>query len=108
MACLVRSATRAWANSSERYIFTCLNKITRTLFPASDDAILQYLNDKITDDFISAYQDKIAVLFIISYFLLLLKMISFKSEKYDLGYLIEKSKLFRAVKVLKCVYPEML
>jgi hypothetical protein len=33
-------------------------------------------------------------------------VMNFKSEKYDLGYLIEKSKLFRAVKVLKCVYPE--
>lgn len=32
-------------SASERYIFTQLNKITRTLFPSSDDAILQYLND---------------------------------------------------------------
>jgi DNA topoisomerase-2 len=32
-------------SASERYIFTCLNKITRSIFPASDDAILQYLND---------------------------------------------------------------
>ena len=32
-------------SASERYIFTCLNKITRTLFPSADDAILQYLND---------------------------------------------------------------
>ena len=32
-------------SASERYIFTCLNKITRTLFPVMDDAILQYLND---------------------------------------------------------------
>jgi len=32
-------------SASERYIFTCLNKITRTLFPACDDAILKYLND---------------------------------------------------------------
>jgi DNA topoisomerase-2 len=32
-------------SASERYIFTCLNKITRTIFPATDDAILQYLND---------------------------------------------------------------
>jgi len=32
-------------SASERYIFTCLNKITRTLFPSCDDAILKYLND---------------------------------------------------------------
>ena len=32
-------------SASERYIFTCLNKITRTLFPSADDNILQYLND---------------------------------------------------------------
>ena len=32
-------------SASERYIFTCLNKITRTLFPAVDDTILQYLDD---------------------------------------------------------------
>ena len=32
-------------SASERYIFTCLNKITRTLYPETDDAILQYLND---------------------------------------------------------------
>ena len=32
-------------SASERYIFTCLNKITRTLFPECDDAILNYLND---------------------------------------------------------------
>jgi len=32
-------------SASERYIFTCLNKITRSLFPHADDAILQYLND---------------------------------------------------------------
>jgi DNA topoisomerase-2 len=32
-------------SASERYIFTCLNKITRSIFPSSDDAILQYLND---------------------------------------------------------------
>jgi len=32
-------------SASERYIFTCLNKITRSVFPAGDDAILQYLND---------------------------------------------------------------
>ena len=29
-------------SASERYIFTCLNKITRTLFPSADDNILQY------------------------------------------------------------------
>jgi len=32
-------------SASERYIFTQLNKITRALFPAADDAILEYLND---------------------------------------------------------------
>jgi DNA topoisomerase-2 len=32
-------------SASERYIFTCLNKITRTLFPSADDTILQYLDD---------------------------------------------------------------
>jgi len=32
-------------SASERYIFTQLNKMTRTLFPAADDAILDYLND---------------------------------------------------------------
>jgi len=32
-------------SASERYIFTCLNKITRLLFPSVDDAILQYLDD---------------------------------------------------------------
>jgi DNA topoisomerase-2 len=32
-------------SASERYIFTCLNKITRTLYPIQDDAILKYLND---------------------------------------------------------------
>ena len=32
-------------SASERYIFTQLNKITRTLFPAADDNVLQYLND---------------------------------------------------------------
>ena len=32
-------------SASERYIFTQLNKITRTLFPQADDAILNYLND---------------------------------------------------------------
>jgi len=32
-------------SASERYIFTQLNKITRTLFPPADDAILDYLND---------------------------------------------------------------
>jgi DNA topoisomerase-2 len=31
--------------ASERYIFTRLEKITRTLFPAVDDNILKYLND---------------------------------------------------------------
>jgi DNA topoisomerase-2 len=32
-------------SASERYIFTQLNKITRTLFPSSDDNVLTYLND---------------------------------------------------------------
>ena len=32
-------------SASERYIFTQLNKITRSIFPATDDNILNYLND---------------------------------------------------------------
>jgi DNA topoisomerase-2 len=32
-------------SASERYIFTLLNKITRTIFQNTDDNILQYLND---------------------------------------------------------------
>ena len=32
-------------SASERYIFTCLNKITRKIFPVQDDYILQYLDD---------------------------------------------------------------
>jgi DNA topoisomerase-2 len=32
-------------SASERYIFTYLNKITRTIFPQADDAILKYLDD---------------------------------------------------------------
>jgi len=32
-------------SASERYIFTQLNKITRSIFPAKDDFILDYLND---------------------------------------------------------------
>jgi DNA topoisomerase-2 len=32
-------------SASERYIFTQLSKITRTLFPETDDKILKYLND---------------------------------------------------------------
>ena len=32
-------------SASERYIFTYLNKITRIIFPITDDAILNYLND---------------------------------------------------------------
>ena len=32
-------------SASERYIFTRLSKITRSLFPEQDDAILKYLND---------------------------------------------------------------
>ena len=32
-------------SASERYIFTQLNKITRTIYPEADDNILEYLND---------------------------------------------------------------
>lgn len=32
-------------SASERYIFTHLNEITRTIFPEADDKILTYLND---------------------------------------------------------------
>jgi len=32
-------------SASERYIFTQLNKITRSIFPVADDNILHYLND---------------------------------------------------------------
>jgi DNA topoisomerase-2 len=32
-------------SASERYIFTLLNKITRTIFQQSDDAVLNYLKD---------------------------------------------------------------
>ena len=32
-------------SASERYIFTQLNKITRTIFPSFDDNVLSYLND---------------------------------------------------------------
>ena len=32
-------------SASERYIFTCLNPITRALFPAADDHVLDYLED---------------------------------------------------------------
>ena len=32
-------------SASERYIFTQLNKLTRTIFPATDDNVLKYLND---------------------------------------------------------------
>ena len=32
-------------SASERYIFTQLNKMTRTIFPSSDDNVLTYLND---------------------------------------------------------------
>ena len=32
-------------SASERYIYTQLNKITRTIFPSSDDYILKYLDD---------------------------------------------------------------
>ena len=32
-------------SASERYIFTLLNKITRTIFPVEDGPVLEYLND---------------------------------------------------------------
>jgi len=32
-------------SASERYIFTYLNKITRSIFPVADDAVLKYLYD---------------------------------------------------------------
>jgi len=32
-------------SASERYIFTLLNKLTRSIFPSMDDNILKYLND---------------------------------------------------------------
>lgn len=32
-------------SASERYIFTQLNRITRAIFPQTDDAVLDYLND---------------------------------------------------------------
>jgi DNA topoisomerase-2 len=32
-------------SASERYIFTQLNKITRSIFPSADDNVLNYLND---------------------------------------------------------------
>ena len=32
-------------SASERYIFTMLNPLTRSIFPEADDAILNYLND---------------------------------------------------------------
>jgi DNA topoisomerase-2 len=32
-------------SASERYIFTCLNKITRTIFQPNDDHVLTYLDD---------------------------------------------------------------
>ncbi|NDH06281.1 hypothetical protein EBX93_10210, partial [bacterium] len=32
-------------SASERYIFTQLNKITRSIYPAADDNVLTYLND---------------------------------------------------------------
>ena len=32
-------------SASERYIFTMLNPLTRSLFPEADDAVLTYLND---------------------------------------------------------------
>jgi len=32
-------------SASERYIFTYLNKLTRLIFPESDDSILEYLDD---------------------------------------------------------------
>ena len=32
-------------SASERYIFTLLNKMTRSIFPEADDAVLKYLDD---------------------------------------------------------------
>jgi DNA topoisomerase-2 len=32
-------------HASARYIFTCLNKITRVIFPEADDHTLKYLED---------------------------------------------------------------
>jgi DNA topoisomerase-2 len=32
-------------SASERYIYTCLNPITRRIFNEADDAILNYLDD---------------------------------------------------------------
>jgi len=32
-------------SASERYIFTLLNKMTRSIFPEADDAVLAYLDD---------------------------------------------------------------
>ena len=32
-------------SASERYIFTMLNKLTRTIFPAADDNVIKYLTD---------------------------------------------------------------
>ena len=32
-------------SASERYIFTLLNKLTRTIFPAADDHVIKYLTD---------------------------------------------------------------
>ena len=32
-------------SASERYIFTLLNPITRTIFPTADDSVLDYVND---------------------------------------------------------------
>ena len=32
-------------SASERYIFTALNKITRSIFPAADDNVIKYLDD---------------------------------------------------------------
>ena len=34
-------------SASERYIYTLLNKITRNIFPETDDKILKYLNDDV-------------------------------------------------------------
>ena len=32
-------------SASERYIFTCLNSLTRAIFPEADDAVLDYIDD---------------------------------------------------------------
>lgn len=33
-------------SANARYIYTCLNPVTRTIFPEADDAVLQYLEEE--------------------------------------------------------------